>query len=340
VRERRIRVWAALFVVLAMLAAAGCGGGSSSSGGSNGGAASQKTIKVGLVTDIGGLNDRSFNHLAYVGLQRAQSKLGVEGKVLQSTSNADYVPNLQQLAAQHYDLVIGVGFLMGDALEKVAKAFPTTNFAIIDYAYDPPIPNVQGLLFKEQDAGYLAGYLARLVTKTNVVSTVGGQKIPPVDHYIAGFQAGAKASNPSVTTLNDYSQSFTNQAACKELALQQITQKSDVVFQVAGGCGLGALAAAKEKNVWGIGVDADQAYLGSYILTSAVKKVDVAVYDTIKKVVDGTFAGGGVSYFDASNGGTGIGAVSPQVPADVTAKLADVQKQVADGTIKPPDTVK
>src|SRR6266498_4174905 len=126
-----------------MLGAAGCGGGSSSSG-----AASQKTIKVGLVTDIGGLNDRSFNHLAYVGLQRAESELGVEGKVLQSTSNADYVPNLQQLAAQHYDLVVGVGFRMGDAEEKVAKAFPTTHFAIIDFAYDPPIPNVQGLLFK------------------------------------------------------------------------------------------------------------------------------------------------------------------------------------------------
>ncbi|HYX83500.1 MAG TPA: BMP family ABC transporter substrate-binding protein, partial [Gaiellales bacterium] len=256
-RERRIR-WAALAAALAVLVATGCGGGSSGGGG-GGSSGGGKTFKIGLVTDIGGLNDRSFNHLAYVGLQRAENELGVDGKVLQSNSNADYVPNLQQLAAQHYDLVIGVGFLMGDAVAKVAKAFPQTNFAIIDFAYSPGIPNVQGLLFKEQDAGYLAGYLAGLVTKTNVVSTVGGQKIPPVDHYIAGFQAGAKASNPNVTTLNDYSQSFTDQGKCKELALQQIGQKSDVVFQVAGGCGLGALAAAKEKGVWGIGVDADQA---------------------------------------------------------------------------------
>jgi basic membrane protein A len=338
VRERRIR-WAALAAALAVLVATGCGGGSSGGGG-GGSSGGGKTFKIGLVTDIGGLNDRSFNHLAYVGLQRAENELGVDGKVLQSNSNADYVPNLQQLAAQHYDLVIGVGFLMGDAVAKVAKAFPQTNFAIIDFAYSPGIPNVQGLLFKEQDAGYLAGYLAGLVTKTNVVSTVGGQKIPPVDHYIAGFQAGAKASNPNVTTLNDYSQSFTDQGKCKELALQQIGQKSDVVFQVAGGCGLGALAAAKEKGVWGIGVDADQAYLGSYILTSAVKKVDVAVYDTIKQVTDGTFKGGGVSFFDATNGGTGIGQVNSQVPQADVAKLDKIASQLKAGSITPPDTVK
>ena len=178
------------------------------------------------------------------------------------------------------------------------------------------------------------------MTKTNVVSTVGGQKIPPVDHYIAGFIAGAKAADPKVKELNAYSQSFTNQAACKELALNQISQDSDVVFQVAGGCGLGALSAAKEKGVWGVGVDADQSYLGSFILTSAVKKVDVAVFDTIKEITGGTFKGGTTDFFTAQNGGAGIGKISPKVPAADVTKLKAIEQKVESGPIAPPDTVK
>ena len=340
----RMRILTALAVAtLTVAVAAGCGGSSSSSsssaGSGTGTTSSNSNIKIGLVTDIGGLNDRSFNHLAYLGLQRAASQLGVSVRVLQSQQNSDYVPNLQTLAAQHYNLVIAVGFLMGDAVQQVAKAYPTTNFAIIDFAYDPPIKNVQGLIFKENDAGYLAGYLAGLVTKTGVVSTVGGQKIPPVDHYIAGFQAGAKAAHPGITTLNAYSASFTDQAKCQQLAQNQISQHSDVVFQVAGGCGLGALNAAKQANVWGIGVDADQAYLGPFILTSAEKKVDVAVFDTIKDVVDGKPIGGGVSTFDATNGGTGLGAISSKVSQADLNKLKAVEAKINAGKITPPDTV-
>ncbi len=337
--------WLVGVAVLAVVAvAAGCGsGGSSGSSGNAGGSSpssSAPQVKIGLVTDIGGLNDRSFNHLAYVGLQNAEKKLGVQGEVLQSNSDSDYVPNLQTAAAHGDNLVIAVGFLMESAVEKVAKAFPNTSFAIIDSGPAKPIPNLKSLLFHEQDGGYIAGYLAGLVTKTNVVSTVGGQKIPPVDHYIAGFQAGAKAANPKVTTLNAYSQSFTNQAACKELALNQISQHSDVVFQVAGGCGLGALSAAKEKGVWGVGVDADQAYLGDFILTSAVKKVDVAVYDTIKQIQAGTFKGGTTDFFTAQNGGAGIGVISPKVPAADVEKLKPIEQKIASGQITPPDTVK
>jgi len=328
-----------------VLAAAGCGSSGSSSssaagGGSSAPASSAPQIKIGLVTDIGGLNDRSFNHLAYVGLQNAQKKLGVQGDVIQSNSNSDYVPNLQTAAAHGDKLVIAVGFLMESAVEKVAAAYPNTQFAIIDSGPAKPIPNLKSLLFHEQDGGYMAGYLAGLVTKTNVVSTVGGQKIPPVDHYIAGFIAGAKAANPQVKELNAYSQSFTNQAACKELALNQISQHSDVVFQVAGGCGLGALSAAKEKGVWGVGVDADQSYLGPFILTSAVKKVDVAVFDTIKQITSGTFKGGTTDFFTAQNGGAGIGAISSKVPAADVTKLEAIQKKVESGAIVPPDTVK
>jgi basic membrane protein A len=275
---------------------------------------------------------------------RAAAQLGVETRVEQSNSGSDYVPNLTTLAAQHYDLVIAVGFLMDGAIKQVAAQFPQVNFAIVDdvptQKNGDPYPNIDGLVFKEQESGYDAGYLAGLMTKSNVVSTVGGQKIPPVDHYIAGFQAGAKAANPSVTTLNDYSNSFTDNAKCKQLALNQIAQHSDIVFQVAGQCGLGALSAAQEKGVWGIGVDADQAYLGDYILTSAIKKVDVAVYDTIKQVVDGSFKGGGVTTFDATNNGTGLGLINPKVPADIRAKVKVVEGKIKSGEIVPPDTVK
>ena len=339
----RVRLLGALTAILAIAALAGACGSSSSSSSTPSSSTAAKPgakFKIGLVTDIGGLNDHGFNHLAYVGLQRAASELGTQVQVEQSQSASDYVPNLQKFAVQKYNLVIAVGFLMDGAIKQVAKAYPSVDFAIVDDAPTPSPPNVDGLLFKEQESGYLAGYLAGLVTKTNVVSTVGGQKIPPVDHYIAGFQAGAKASDPQVTTLNAYSNSFTNNAACKELALNQIAQHSDVVFQVAGGCGLGALSAAQQKGVWGIGVDADQAYLGSYILTSAIKKVDVAVYDTIKSVVDGSFAGGGVTTFDMTKGATGLGVINPKVPAADVAKVKAIAAKIKAGTIVPPDVVK
>ena len=173
---------------------------------------------------------------------------------------------------------------------------------------------MRGLLFKENEAGYLAGTLAGLYVKDKggdqVISSVGGQKIPPVDAYIAGYQAGAKKANPDVKTLNGYSQDFVKQDLCKEEALNQIAEGSQVVFQVAGQCGLGALDAAKEKSMQGIGVDADQGYLGDYILTSAIKKVDVAVFDTVKQVQDGSFKGGEDTVFDVKSGAVGLGKIS------------------------------
>ena len=305
-------------------------------------------IKVGLVTDIGGLDDRSFNFLANKGLQQAESELGVQGRVVVSRTNADYVPNLTSLAKAKYDLVIAVGFLMADALDTVAKQFPDTNFAIIDFdqaAMKSKPKNVRGLLFKEQEAGYLVGYLAGLVTKQEggsqqVIGSVGGQKIPPVDRYIAGYRAGARKANPGITTLNAYSQDFVDQAKCKELALDQIARGAQVIFQVAGQCGLGALSAAKEKNVRGIGVDADQSYLGEHILTSALKKVDVAVFQTVQAAQDGTFTGGTNTVFDVASGGVGSARSLRDVPADLVAQVNRVQDQIASGQIKNiPDTV-
>jgi basic membrane protein A len=335
-----------LLLVLA-LAATACGSKSSSSTTTTTATTTAAAaFKVGLSTDIGGLNDRSFNHLAYLGLLKAQKNLGVQTRVVQSASPADYIPNLSALARQGYDLVIGVGFTEIDALKAVAKQYPKTHFAIVDVsnADEGGLKNVQGLLFREQEAGYLAGYAAGLAAKHragHVVSSVGGQKQPPVDRYIAGYQAGAKAADPGIKTLNGYSQDFANQAKCKEVALNQIAAGSVVVFQVAGGCGLGALDAAKEKNVWGVGVDADQGYLGTYVLTSALKRVDTAVYDSIRDAQAGNFKGGTDAIYGLDVNGVGIGKFSPKTPVGIPAKVAQVEAQIVSGKVKDiPTTVK
>jgi basic membrane protein A len=344
----------ALTLAVGSFAVAACGSddnndtssNSAAAGSTSSAAPAKKKIRVGLVTDIGGLNDRSFNALANKGLKDAQSQLGVEGRVLISKSNADYVPNLSTLAQQKYDLVIAVGFLMGDATEKVAKKFPNVKFAIIDSpvaAMKSKPTNVEGLLFSEQEAGYLVGYLSGLYAKDNNVTTVGsvgGQKIPPVDHYIAGFQAGAKKADPSIKTLNAYSQDFVDQAKCKEIALDQISKGSKVEFQVAGQCGLGVLDAAKEKSVQGIGVDADQSYIGPQVFSSALKKVDVAVINAIKGVQDDKYTGGNDVINSVKSGGIGYGKLNAaaQKYAD---KVKALQDQIASGEVSNiPDTVK
>ncbi|RDI75123.1 putative ABC-type transport system periplasmic component/surface lipoprotein [Gaiella occulta] len=327
IRKRTVGVALALVAVLAL---------SLASIGSASSAKSEATIKVALITDIGGLNDKGFNALANVGLQTAKKKLKVQGRVFISKSAADYVPNLSAAARGNYDLVIAVGFLMSDSLSAVAKKFPKTKFAIVDvsapFMKGKP-KNVRGIVFAEQEAGYLAGVAAATVSKTGTVSTIGGIKIPPVDAFIAGFQAGAKATKPGITLLNDYSQDFVDQAKCKELALNQIAQGSDVVFQVAGGCGLGALSAAQEKGVWGIGVDNDQSFLGKHVLTSAQKKVDQGVFQTIQLVTTGKFKGGVDGLFSVKNDGVGFGKVSPAAPPTLAAKLASVSAAIKAGKI-------
>lgn len=333
----RLLMIAALVVGPAALAACGSDDTKSTGGASSKPAA--KKVKIGLVTDIGGLNDRSFNALAYLGLKTAKADLGTDIRVLSSKQNSDYVPNLSALARQKFDLIVANGFLMSESVEKVAKSFPNVNFAIIDVAQSSmksKPSNVQGLLFKEQEGGYMAGYLAGLYVKKKggdqVISSVGGLDIPPVQHYIAGYQAGAEKANPGIKTLNAYSQTFQDQAKCKELALNQIDDGSQVIFQVAGGCGLGALDAAKEKNLQGVGVDADQAYLGPYILTSALKKVDNAVFLAAKAVQAGTFKGGTDTVFDAKSGGVGLGKISA-AGEPFAADVKKIQDQISGGEI-------
>ena len=301
-------------------------------------------LRVALVTDIGGLNDKGFNALAYKGLKQAQTRLGVEGRVFISKSAADYIPNLSTGATQGYDLVIAVGFLMSDSTAAVAKRFPKTKFAIVDvsapFMKGKP-KNVRGITFAEQEAGCLVGVAAATVSKSNVISSVGGLKIPPVDAFIAGYQFCAKKLKPSITTLNAYSQDFAAQDKCKEVALQQIGEDADVVFQVAGGCGLGAIQAAKEAKGWGIGVDNDQGFLGTHVLTSATKKVDVGVYETIKLAMSKQWKGGVDTVFNVKNKGVGFGKISPKAPkrAALINLLGKWSKDIAAGKVKPPRTV-
>jgi basic membrane protein A len=318
--------------------AAGCGGDDDAAAPSDG-------LKVGLITDAGQLNDNGFNELAYNGLLKAQDELGIAGRVVESKSAADYVPNIAALVREGYQLVIGVGFAQGDAIATAAKRFPDVKFAIVDYdhAFLKGTPaNAQGLLFREEQVGYLVGTLAALSADGDgpgTVSAVGGFKEPPVDRFIAGYIAGAEAAVPGTKVIYVYSQDWEDQAKCKELALDQIARGSTVVFQVAGGCGLGALSAAKDKAVWGIGVDADQSFLGPHILTSALKGVDQAVFLTVQAVQEGTWQGGGNAVFGLDQDGVGLGTVSDQVPSEDLDAVETAERKIADGEIADIPTV-
>ena len=248
--------------------------------------------------------DNPYNRGAYLGLERAVRELGIRGRVLTPAPKEGYVPSLSLLARQKYDLVIGTGIFAAPAIDRVATGFPETRFAIIDVAHDDLAhrpKNVVGLVFSEEQAGYLAGHLAALVLTLSpgeeVISSVGGQRVPAVERFIAGYQAGARGANPRVTTLNSYTDDFLDPVKGRSVALSQIAKGSRVVFQVASACGLGALEAASERGIWGIGVDVDQSHLGRHILTSAVKRMDVAVFDTIEELARGTLETGRTSRF-------------------------------------------
>ncbi len=346
--RRAIRILALAAVAVATtLAASGCGSGDDEAGGPTTETTEASTLEVGLVADAGQLNDNGFNELAFKGLKRAESELGITGRVVEADTAADYIPNMSTLARQGFDLIIGVGFAQGDAIAAVAKRFPNTDFAIVDVDQSSlkgkPV-NVQGLLFREEQVGYLVGYLGALEAKragAESISAVGGFKEPPVDRFIAGYRAGAEAAVPGTKVRWDYSQDWEDQAKCKELALNQIAAGSKVVFQVAGGCGLGALSAAKDEDVWGIGVDGDQSFLGPHVLTSALKGVDSAVFLTIKSLQDGMFTGGKNVVFGIDQEGVGLGTLSPNANAGDVAKVEKVEKQIADGEIGDiPTTVK
>lgn len=300
--------------------------------------------KIGLV--LPGAIDAAYEHGAYLGIERAVRDLGVRGRVLTPTPKEGSAPSFSFLARQKYDLVIAAGPLVADALDAVASKFPHQTFAIIgvDHRALPHRPrNVQGIAFSEEEAGFLAGQLAVLALDLEpgdrVVSAVGGEPVPAVEKYIGGYEAGARAVDPNITTLREYTNDFFDPLKGRAVALGQIAHGSRVVFQVAGVCGLGALEAAKEHGVWGIGVDVDQSRLGPHVLTSALIRMDVAVFDTIERFVGGTLETGGTSVFALRNGGVGLGSISPEVPPSVVAEIARVTDAVVAGTIAIPTPI-
>jgi basic membrane protein A len=310
---------------------------------------------AGLVSDVGRFNDKGFNQNQLTGLKFAKSHIpGLTTYAVESHSVGEYLPNFASLARKGVNIIIGAGFLLANQEATVAKQFPNTKFAITDYtAHIPPfadkkgnplVKNVEGLTYATQENSYLVGCIASSMAKIKggdqIISVVGGVKIPPVDTFLAGYQAGAKKCNPAIKVLVGYSQDFIDQAKCSTVAQNQIDQGSQVVFAVAGPCGLGALDAAKQAGVWGVGVDVDQAYLGKHILTSAVKRVDRGVYLAIKGAQSGQFNGGGDLTFDLKNGGVALGKISPNVPASVLKKVASLRKLIVAGKLKPPTAVK
>ena len=354
--KRRLGI--ATLTILAILFSA-CGGGtaaptpsaSASASASATATAAAKKVRVGLVTDVGGLDDKSFNALANKGRMDAQTQLGVDTNVIESKEQANYVPNLTNFAQQGYDLVIGVGFLMTNAVWKVAKQFPNVTFAIIDGApaddsgKTENLANVANLFFKEQEAGYLVGVIAGEMEKgkvgkatTNTACAMGGIPIPPVDRYIAGYQDAL--GKYGVKVLVGYSQSFTDQQKGVEIGNQHIAQGCSILFQVAGASGLGYIQAAKAKGVYAIGVDADQNYIApDTVITSALKRVDKAVFDTTKAVQSNSFKAGD-NFFSATNDGIGYGTLSKDVPASAKTAADQALADIKSGKIKPSDTVK
>ncbi len=359
-KAKRKWPWLVLLVMLALaVGAAGCGGDDDEAEQPAGTetAPAEETISVGMVSDTGGLDDRGFNEFSINGFERAQEELGVDGRVYVSESADDYLPNLTAAVDDGHDLVIAIGFLIQPSVVEVAKEATDVNFAGVDQFYvedaaeeDCPalaeegqhcaLPNVLGLQFPSEEAGYVAGVVAAMMTETGTVSTVGGIKIPPVDNWIAGFRQAVQDTNPDVQLLNAYSQDFVDQAKCKEIALDQIAQGSDVVFQVAGQCGLGALDAACQEGVMAIGVDADQSFAGDCIITSALKPLDIAVFETIKAAQEGTFEGGMNRFFGIEEFPEAalLAPFSDAVPQEVQDAVDEATQKLISGEIDPPAT--
>jgi basic membrane protein A len=352
VNVKRKWPWLVLLLVALALAAVGCGGDDDEGAPAGTTTAAEETISVGLVSDTGGLDDRGFNEFSINGFERAQTELGVEGRVYVSESADDYLPNLTAAVDDGHDLVIAVGFLIQPSVAEVAAEATDVNFAGVDQFFgeepdcggeDQPIcglPNVLGLQFPSEEAGYLAGIVAAMMTETGTVSTVGGISIPPVNNWIAGFRQGVTDTNPDVKLLNAYSQDFVDQAKCKEIALDQIAQGSDLVFQVAGLCGLGALDAACEEGVMAIGVDADQSFAGECVITSALKPLELAVFETIESAQDGTFQGNMNRFFGIEEFPDAelLAPYTDAVPQEVQDAVEEAKQKLISGEIDPPDT--
>jgi basic membrane protein A len=350
----RFRSVLALMLAMTLLATivAGCTQDTTTDGGDE---EPRSDVKAAMVTDVGGLGDKSFNDLSYEGLTRAEEDFGVTIKVLESREITDYESNINLLVQEGYSPIFAVGFLMTDTVVKLAPENPDVMFGGIDEFFDPTISNVRGLNFNEHEASYLAGVLAAQVTKdtaidprindANVIGFVGGMDVPLIKKFEAGFTAGAKSVDPNVQVIPLYAGNFTDQAKGKELGLSLIDQDADVIFAAAGAVGLGTIQACQERGALFIGVDADQFETvpgsGDVMLTSVVKRVDVAVYETVKSVVEGTFAGGENVFFGLKEGGMDLAPYhdfEDKVPQAIKDTVEEAKQAIIDGSITVPQS--
>src|SRR5581483_4489727 len=338
----------ALAVVAALVATVAA---SAALGGGKSPAAKQSSFTAALVSDIGKFTDKGFNQNQLKGLNLAKSKLGVNGIPLQSNSTSDYAPNFNTAVRKGAKLVIAAGFLLAPTEATYAKKFPNVDFAITDYTVHtspfadkkgnvlPQFKNVEGLTYNSQEAGCLVGVLAAKQAKSmggNTVSAVGGIKIPPVDSYIAGYKYCVDKVVPGMKVLVQYSNDFNAQDKCATVAQNEMGSGATVIFQVAGGCGIGALKAAASAGNWGIGVDADEFSVTNKILTSAIKKTDVGVYDAVTQAASGKFHGGSDLLLNLKNNGVGVGRIAKGVPASWIKLMNSYRSKIIAGKLKPP----
>lgn len=301
------------------------------------------TLKVGMVTDVGGVNDQSFNQSAWEGLQKAKKEFGIKASYQESKQDADYPANLETLYDAKNDLIWGIGFKMADAILTAAKQNPKQKYAIIDYSYGAKTPpNVIGVMFKAEEGAFLAGYLAAKMSKSGTIGFIGGMSVPIIHSFQYGFNAGAKYANKKINILEQYSESFTDAAKGKAIANQMIGKGADVVFHAAGAVGDGVIEAAKEKNKMAVGVDRDQNYLApKNVITSSMKRIDNAIYNVVKDFIKGSFKGGSTIEYGLKDGAVDVApTTSKMVPAILMEDISKLKKEIIEGKIKVPATEK
>lgn len=295
-------------------------------------------IKIGIITDTGGVNDGSFNTSAWVGLQKAQEDLGIQVSYLESHTDADYKPNIENYVDEDYDMIICIGYALADALKEEAAANPDKKFAIVDDATLADAPNVTSLMFEQAQASYLVGYVAGKTTKSNTVGIVLGMSTDLMNQFGYGYTAGVLDANPDAKVLQNNANSFSDTAAGKTAANNMVAQGADVIFHAAGGTGLGVIDGAKEAGIWAIGVDSDQSAIApETILTSAMKRVDNAVYDVAKATVDGTLTAG-VKTYSLADEGVDLAPTTDNLPEELLTEVQDVKAKIVAGEIEVPKT--
>ncbi|MDR0377357.1 MAG: BMP family ABC transporter substrate-binding protein [Spirochaetaceae bacterium] len=301
-----------------------------------------QSIQIGLVTDVGGVNDQSFNQSAWEGLQRFTQDTGLNVRYIESRDESNYAPNINTFVDEGYDLIWGVGFMLGDAMAQAGRDYPDNQFAIIDFAYSPdqvPNNNVSGVVFAAEECSFLVGFIAGKVTETGKVGHVNGIASPTMESFAVGYYAGVLTANPDVQIMGQYSGSFGDPAAGKAIANQYFADGADVIYHAAGGTGAGVIEAAREQNKWAIGVDMDQNYIApDNVLTSALKRVDNALYDVSDMMRQGTFKGGSTLLYNLKNNGVGYATTGNHIPQDVITEVEAIKARIVAGELTVPAT--